>query len=857
MRVTYLRLENVAGLMVGSNLDTIEIDFTKCRNNIVSIQASNGRGKTVLLSSIHPFAYSSSLDDRSTLNYIAIGKNGYKEIHYQNGEDAYVIKHYYKATKESHSVKSYIAKNGEELNENGNTRSFIALVEIHLGLTEEMMRLLRLGSNVHSFISLSPARRKEYIGQLIDEIDLYLQMYKGFGDDIRTTRALVNANATNIYNCHITDLVVEEEKLKSLSADIAKSEKHRDELVSKIGHIESNMRNNDVGELRRKNQDASASLRELEQLETSIRSAGLENTTVDQLITKRSDAENERVDVQSKINSYRISIDHANRDIERIDVSIKRLTSNQDIDALLRGAENMRRMIGNTPSVVVNMNAGNIRSQDVEYVITRLAGFNQIGQMIYTLGKKPLEIYLKLRNEHKSVDGFLREQKKMIQSSINRDDVRTLMNQMFADDDIIAPACNTEYHDCPYYRFADTITQIRDKLEEETLDGETLRYIQVISNNIDQILNELDRINRSNLPGGLKVPLTEEKMMDRLKERLPLFNITPFNEYLSMLRSYEIFQQQIAQLAQYEKQITMYKESGVDGQIEQTKELRSRIEFYRNNIAALERDLEGILQKIQNLNREISLVSRYRDAVKYRKMLESTVSSTAKLLGPLETAEKELQESRWTLQQVTTKINEMRSRQRDLDTKIEMYKRLVKEGAELKKELNNLTIMQESASTKKGIPVVYMKRYLGKIKNLTNKLLDLIYNGDLTLARFNITQDSFEVPFIRNGTKLPDVKYASQSEVALITMALSFALMNKATGDYNVLLLDEIDAGLDEENRSAFLKMLKAQMDRLNAEQVFMVSHNMSQMINIPMDVIRLGPVDFKSRLQNIIFDAA
>ena len=346
MRVTYLRLENVAGLIVGSNLDILEIDFTKCKNNVVAIQAPNGYGKSVLLSSIHPFAYVGSLDDRSNLNYIATGKNGYKEIHYDNGGDQYVIKHYYKANRESHSIRSYISKNGEELNENGNVRSFISLVEIHLGLTEDMMRLIRLGSNVHSFISLAPARRKEYIGNLIDEIDLYLQLYKGITDDMRTTRAMVTANATNIYNCHITDPVVEEEQLKELAKKIKSAEEQRDEVVSKIGQIEAVMRNNDVNELRRKHQDAAASMRELEQLEVNIRSMGLENTTVEQLITQRSDIYNDRVDIQAKINSYRLSIDHANRDIERIDIAVKRITSSSDIDALLRGAENMRRSIG-------------------------------------------------------------------------------------------------------------------------------------------------------------------------------------------------------------------------------------------------------------------------------------------------------------------------------------------------------------------------------------------------------------------------------------------------------------------------------------------------------------------------------
>ena len=51
--------------------------------------------------------------------------------------------------------------------------------------------------------------------------------------------------------------------------------------------------------------------------------------------------------------------------------------------------------------------------------------------------------------------------------------------------------------------------------------------------------------------------------------------------------------------------------------------------------------------------------------------------------------------------------------------------------------------------------------------------------------------------------------------------------------------------------------MLYTQMSTLNAEQVFIISHNLSQMTNVPMDVIRLSDTVMKSKLQNIIYDVA
>ena len=46
MKVTYLKLENVAGLVVGSNLSNLEIDFSNSINKIVAIVAPNTFGKS-------------------------------------------------------------------------------------------------------------------------------------------------------------------------------------------------------------------------------------------------------------------------------------------------------------------------------------------------------------------------------------------------------------------------------------------------------------------------------------------------------------------------------------------------------------------------------------------------------------------------------------------------------------------------------------------------------------------------------------------------------------------------------------------------------------------------------------------
>ena len=855
MKITYVKLENVAGIMVGSDKKILEISFENSRNKIVSIQGMNGKGKTVLLSSLTPFASVTSLDERSSLSYITPGKNGYKEIHYVDGDNEYIIKHYYKPTKDSHTVKSYFQMNGEELNENGNVTSFLALVELHFGLTQEMMRLIRLGTNVSSFITLTPARRKEYIGKLIEEIELYLKVYKKINEDIRVVKTLLASNNQNLYNCHVSDPVVEEDKLSNLGKEIKHQEKERDKIIGKIGKIESLMANNDINDLRRKRQEAESSISEFSRTEDQIKAQHLDGITIDQLIKKRSDTSDKRLDIQSRINSYRISIDNTLKTIERIEISVKKITSDNDVQSLLDAIATLRVTIQNTSKIVREFTPLGSPSDEVYQMITKLSSFNQISNMIQSFGTKPIEVYLKLRREERSVDDWLNKQMKRTLAKLNESDVRALFDQVFQDDFILAPNCDTEFNDCPYYRLHSVISGIKDKLDEDNFDDETLRYIQVISNNIDRMLNEIDMMSRIKIPDSARGNLEERVILERMGNKLPFFDLSQLQEYLSILREYEIFVQNVEKLKQYERQFDMYQKSGVDSHLAEIKSLRENVEFYQKNIGVLQQDLQTVAGELEEIDAQIALVTKYNDGKKYRKIIEATLESTSKILAPLESAASEKMELDFQLRQQTNLINSLREQYRELETKLNEYRRLLKEGKDLADKNRDLTIIMESVSTKKGIPVIYMKNYLAKIQKLANNLLQLIYDDDLQLAKFKVTQDTFEVPYTKNGTKIPDVKYASQSEVALITMALSFALANRATGTYNILLLDEIDAGLDETNRSAFLKMLYMQMNALKAEQVFIISHNLSQMVNVPMDCIKLSDTGMKSKLQNVIYE--
>ena len=63
-------------------------------------------------------------------------------------------------------------------------------------------------------------------------------------------------------------------------------------------------------------------------------------------------------------------------------------------------------------------------------------------------------------------------------------------------------------------------------------------------------------------------------------------------------------------------------------------------------------------------------------------------------------------------------------------------------------------------------------------------------------------------------------------ETAFFSIALSFALISESILKYNIILLDEIDGNLDDEKRKRFIDVLERLIDMIDAEQIFLISHN-------------------------------
>ena len=111
---------------------------------------------------------------------------------------------------------------------------------------------------------------------------------------------------------------------------------------------------------------------------------------------------------------------------------------------------------------------------------------------------------------------------------------------------------------------------------------------------------------------------------------------------------------------------------------------------------------------------------------------------------------------------------------------------------------------------------------------MANQLLDVMYDHEIELLRPIIDESTFALPFRCGNNRSSDIRYGSQSESTLLSLALSLSLASSLTL-FNIPLVDEIDAYLDISIRDGFILMLESMMNKLGMEQMFLISHNLQK----------------------------
>lgn len=847
MKILYLKLTNFINIVTAFNTETIEIDFSKSNNNVVLLTGPNGSGKTSILSCLHPFPTNGNMDVRSDNPIIVPRENGYKEIHISDGDDLYVIQHFYTKNGDKHIIKSYIQKNGVELNENGNVTSFKEIVEKELGLEQDYMKLTRLGSNVINFIDMKRQERKNFTGKIISEADIYLSYHK---------KIMVDKNKVNIQINHTSDLIrrLQVDDLGELKK-AQKSLQHQiEDLTAKIEKANSELsvlqyQLNDCGDIPAMRDRIQEKEKELKHIQKALARASEIKISISTLKSMIEEAKIAILKAKSSLDTNIITrtgilnqLDSIAHEIDSIRREISRIEDDQNIKDMEANIELLRETIRRRAKE--SGISGYVRpcsKAEMEDLIKMLDKCMDILLSTYELGKGPIQKAVSFFHTKTDIEKYTRENRE----KIKRNRIQSLCEQVYAeiskDIGLLGPDCKNP-SGCRVYDFYQRIYEYATQAPDKVIEDETfLAYTKMAYNNIQTVLKYLRDYHD-----------IFEKMPECIKDQFLMSTVLTHICNMEWIYDKDIIFHELGLITDDELQDADLEElSRQKAMLAQYKKANSNIEYFQNKLeelinsrTTLMGQLDEVKETINSLNREIAekeaSVSDYEDmvvAMEHEDEVETEFNDLKSKLTLASQLSLQIRDKTSILNDLQFRKNKMSKTHQDNEFRIENYKRYKKDLDELSSKFTDLEYLARALSSREGIPLIFIQAYLKDIKDIANQLLDVVYDGDLHLEDFEITADEFGIPYSTKGTTVKDVIYASQGERSFISLALSFALTYKSISKYNIMLLDEIDATLDISNREKFLHVLEMQIDMIHAEQVFVISHN--DMFNAyPVDIV-------------------
>lgn len=847
MKILYLKLTNFINIVTAFNTETIEIDFSKSNNNVVLLTGPNGSGKTSILSCLHPFPTNGNMDVRSDNPIIVPRENGYKEIHISDGDDLYVIQHFYTRNGDKHIIKSYIQKNGVELNENGNVTSFKEIVERELGLEQDYMKLTRLGSNVTNFIDMKRQERKNFTGKIISEADIYLSYHKKIMADKNKVNIQINHTSDLIRRLQVDDLGELKKAQKSLQHQI-------EDLTAKIEKANSELsvlqyQLNDCGDIPVMRERIQEKEKELKHIQKALARASEIKISISTLKSMIEEAKTAILKAKSSLDTNVITrtgilnqLDSIAHEIDSIRREISRIEDDQNVKDMEANIELLRETIRRRAKE--SGISGYVRpcsKAEMEDLIKMLDKCMDILLSTYELGKGPIQKAVSFFHTKTDIEKYTRENRE----KIKRNKMQSLCEQVYAeiskDIGLLGPDCKNP-SGCRVYDFYQRIYEYATQAPDKVIEDETfLAYTKMAYNNIQTVLKYLRDYHD-----------IFEKMPECIKDQFLMSTVLTHICNMEWIYDKDIIFHELGLITDDELQDADLEElSRQKAMLAQYKKANSNIEYFQNKLeelidsrTTLMGQLDEVKETINSLNREIeekeASVSDYEDmvvAMEHEDEVESEFNDLKSKLALASQLSLQIREKTSMLNDLQFRKNKMSKTHQDNEFRIENYKRYKKDLDELSSKFTDLEYLARALSSREGIPLIFIQAYLKDIKDIANQLLDVVYDGDLHLEDFEITADEFGIPYSTKGTTVKDVIYASQGERSFISLALSFALTYKSISKYNIMLLDEIDATLDISNREKFLHVLEMQIDMIHAEQVFVISHN--DMFNAyPVDIV-------------------
>lgn len=842
MYIESIELNNFTGIFNGLNRTNLKIDFTDNPNRIILISGNNGSGKSTLLNSLHPF---SGMYDtcNNEFDIILEGKDGYKQIIIQDDDKRrYKIQHRYLRNNKtkSYTVKSYIAEydyednTWVELNERGIQGTFLDIVWDRLHCDQNILQISKMGTNVNSFITKKSTERKQYISQLLPNIEDYLNYYKVVSKKITLYNNDLKVIASQLEKYGRAELVENElntqiRLFNNLDREVKKLKTQRDELNGKLQILDMN---------------GTKAL--VEDYIKQYKEIHIDGSIVESDVYKK----------------------YYSDDIDEL-MAIKEEISKKETECetILKGINDKRAII----SKELNENKSSLDESFSEATLKQLN--DQLN--VYMNEKDKLESYEAINNPLMELVDNYDSSLKLKYFLLNR------INPLFDQYDVSIRSLNELYEFKKNNgSFIDQLNILNgriDKVKEYEKRLNDLEKYNQFFKMLDQrpsncvtdkcpfIIQAVQFEDKKYEYEWLKEQIDETKLDDKANEKLEWLNkwVSLTGELNKLIESEypdnEAFMAIIDQCFILEKRNTIMNEyvpDMVDFFIRENKlnTLNKDIEVIKSKIKTLnerKKSLDKVIKRVESLENELKDIDKeytinkkeytyyyvvnssliglidYNKQINKKRSLKELIEQNKEKYKEIVKYEDEINELNESIEYKEDELKGINDTISSLKVRIGLIEETENRKKLIEEEYNDIKVLKEALSPTKGIPLMYIGSFLEDIKHIANDMLKDVYDGNYKLWNFVLNEDEFSIE-IRKGNDniIPDIRRCSSGEIMITGVAILFSLIEKSLSKYNIITLDEADGPLDSQNKQLFVSILNKQLNHLNIDQCFIISHN-------------------------------
>lgn len=872
MRLKSATFKNLKPIYRSSGKKEIYIDFTKCIHKTTLIIGPNGSGKSTIINALQPLPESASL-------YID-GEEGEKIIEYFCDDIIYVLRIVYpvngyrKRVQTKAFIKKIMSDGTEfELNPNGNIGSYKDALYTEFKLDANFVSLSKLSMEDRGIVERAPNERKKYFGSMLEEVQVYNDINKAITKRSSVYKSMINSITAKIDN--IGDREILNHELLSVENNMKNLQESIDYFTKIIADNESMIRVLDPdGSIQ---QNYAKLCTEQRRLESSINDVKIPLTRfsnkypdINSTVLRIEDIKKaiQEINMSISLNKDRLSDYLSSKEEDYSVIKAKQqkldsLKSNFVVEDLKTRIEVLRSNIQRYLEIFDKIGIIDFNITKDEYIIG-LNTLKQLQDMVITMRSFATQESILKSIEAIKYNTSVSSLKNVIDDKLDRlnKQKETLNNQLsfykglLSTTDILSKRPSTCVDDtCPFIKNAveslnqqpkENIERIEielDQLEKqirETISEkndidimvETYQYIDRILRSIQNNSSILSKLPNGDIFGNI------DKFLDSLINGSNFSEINSLYQYMQYSNVFELYKNEKEELTKleyeyklHENKIDIIEEIGkeLESLYEKIKDIDIKIEEYHNTLSSLSQQKMAMEKELQNISSVKDLYEKLKELEERLEMVNSQITQSMINMNQIQNNIKTINTANENLMANKSDIKPLQDRRDSIKFKLQQLEEYEKELDTFNQKYNIIEMIKKySSPTKGGIQMIFMKLYMGKTLELTNILISYFFQGELQLLPYVINENEFRIPCknINSSVINDDISSCSSAEKSMISMILSFALLRQCSTKYNILMMDEMDATLDQRNRANFIKVVDEIMEKLDVENCILISHS-------------------------------